>query len=148
MDKRIPFIFLICFLLAAGFIIWSERTHMVKPGDEAQAPPSATVRENDRFTIIEKVKPGGFIGWHQSEKDSLTAAPVQTRQSSSHYFVCRDQTGRQRIFQVERDTYNAERVGNILTGQTAARLLEVQQIEEPSLPSEYEFRRREPDTSR
>lgn len=148
MDKRIPFIFLILFLLAAGFIIWSERTHMVKPGDETEAQSLPTTRESDRFTILEKVKPGGYIGWHQSEKDSLTASPVKTRQSSSHYFVCRDQTGRQRIFQVERNTYNSERVGNVLTGRTAASLSEVQQIEEPGLPSEYEFRRREPDTRR
>lgn len=142
MQNNAKRLFVLFVIVGLGILLWQEREKLV-PADAAQSS-TPVIQPNDEYTILQKIKPGGYIGWHQTEKDKLTSSPKQTRQSSAYYFVCRDQYGRERIFQVDRTIYNAERVGNVLTGRTAARLTEVPQIEEPPLPSEFEFRRRDP----
>lgn len=142
MNSRARSIFFTLVVLGLGAFLWSQR-------DELQLPVSRdtpVVRHTDSFRIVQKVKPGGYIGWHKSERDRITASPLQTRQASNYYFVCRDQrTGAERIFLVPERTYNAERVGNILSGGDVRGFQEVQSIEEPALPSSFEFRRREPE---
>jgi hypothetical protein len=145
MKNRAQRAFFALLLLGVGVFLWMERHQLpvASPGT-AGARTIPVIRPADQFTIVQKVKPGGYIGWHQSERDRFTASALQTRQTSHFYFVCQDQRGAERIFLVSERAYNAERVGNVLQGRDVSSFTEVAAIEEPGLPPNFEFRRREP----
>lgn len=139
---------LFCLILAGlGIFLWLQRDEIVAPesgtaSGASRAAPS--INAHERFIIREKVKPGGYIGWHTTEVDKLTNSAKQTRQASHYYFVCTEMNGgAQRIFLVSASAFTFERVGNVLTAQQVRAFQEVSGIEEPPLPSSYEFRRRE-----
>jgi hypothetical protein len=133
-------------LLGLGIFLWFQRDEIAVHQSGTNSAPRAVqpVQGTERFIIREKVKPGGYIGWHATELDRMTATARQTRQASNYYLICTEMgTGTQRIFLVSASAFNMERIGNVLTAQQVRSFQEVSSIEEPALPSNYQFRRRE-----
>lgn len=140
MNKPAVFIFI---LLSLGIFLWMQRDTVseITPIGGGSAG-SASGQTNEKCIIRQKIKPGGYIGWHRSEKDEFTHRAVQTRQASNYYFVCTGlESGTERIFLVPQKAFHMERVGNVLPPHLLGRFEEVTTLEEPDLPPNYNFRR-------
>ncbi len=144
MNKLAAFVLI---LLCVGLFLWMQRDEFVDLGSGSfgGAAGGTPAQQSENFIIREKIKPGGYIGWHTTEMDKLTNSPTQTRQASFYYFVCTGRSsGARKVFLVPEGTFNMERIGNILTAQQASTFQEVTTFEEPPLPPSFQFRRREP----
>jgi len=146
--KNARFSFFLVLLLVGGWVLYAY--FRVNPAPLSVAPTSAgssAIRApaaGATYRILEKVKPGGYLGWHQTEKDQISNNPVLTRQASNHYFICHElETDNRVIFLVSEAEFMRQRVGNVLDGRDIAGYQRVEQVEEPPLPSEFEFRRRD-----
>lgn len=143
MNKAVIF-FLI--LASVGAFLWLQRENLtVAESGAAGAGLAQPAPENSRYIIREKVKPGGYIGWHDTERDKMTSSAKKTRQASNYYFVCTEQgSSTRKIFLVTESAFHMERVGNVLSAQQVSAYQEVSDMEEPPLPPSFQFRRRDP----
>ncbi len=132
-------------LALVGVFVWFQRDRSGSGTPlDFDSPAAATSVPGENYIIQRKVKPGGYIGWHTSEIDPFTQRAKHTRQASNYYFVCVGATsGAERTFLVPRSTFLIERVGNVLSPSAVSAFQEVAIMEEPPLPSSFEFRRRE-----
>lgn len=141
------FVLMLLIAVLVGSLIWQHYSEG-EAGDGGAgwvfSPGEIRDRFGESYTIEQKVSPGGRLGWHTSEQDPWTQGPRVTRQANHYYFVCRERsTGEVVVFEVPRERFNLERVGNRIRGRDAASFHRVEDIQVPELPSGYGFDRGE-----
>lgn len=132
--------------IVVAVMIWQHNSEGIAADEDGGAfsPRDIIDRFGESYVIERKVSPGGRLGWHSTERDSFTQTPRVVRQANHYYFVCRERsTNETVVFEVPRDRFNLERVGNRISGRSVRGYRVVEDIEVPGLPSGYDFDRGE-----